>query len=75
MKDGLSIVRKITAGRTEAKIFICPELLLPAFLKRDILESIHLDIPWLFIIKTLKNRGNILVQSGGESQYHSDRSY
>jgi len=55
MKDGLSIVRKITAGRTDAKIFICPELVLPVFLMRAALGCMHLNIRRLLIVKILKN--------------------
>jgi hypothetical protein len=54
-KDGLSIVRKITAGRTDAKVFICPELVLPVFLMRAALGCMHLNIRRLLIVKILKN--------------------
>jgi len=55
IEDGLSIIRKITAGRTDAKIFICPELALPVLLMWDVLGWLHLNIRRLLIVKILKN--------------------
>ncbi|OGD35556.1 MAG: hypothetical protein A2V45_00290 [Candidatus Aminicenantes bacterium RBG_19FT_COMBO_58_17] len=75
MRDGTNIVRKKKAASTEAKVLIGPELVLPVFLIRGVLGCLHLNIRRLLIVKMFKNRGNILVQSEGRSQYHFYKKY